>query len=40
MLIGILWTAGVNAYRKPENSFSLKLFFYKVYLVLPKFIMF
>ena len=39
-LIEILWTAGANAYRKQENSFYLKLFLYKVYLVLYKFIMF
>ena len=27
-LIGILWNAGANAYRKQENSFYFKLFLY------------
>ena len=38
-LIDILRNAGANTYRKQENSFYFKLFLYKVYLVLHKFIM-
>ena len=39
-LAKILWTAGTNNYRKPENSFYLKLFLQEVSLVFPKFIFF
>ena len=37
-LIKILWIAGANTYRKPENSSYLELFLYEIYLVLSKFI--